>query len=71
MTTLRFHRKIYDLTSLKEVMTSFEDFGSFKLERDGEYHVLEISDMDSEFKEILPHEIANFALANSIENLRS
>ena len=71
MTTLRFHRKIYRMGSLQEVMDSFADFGSFNLERDGEYLVLEISDMDEEFEEILPHEIANFALAQTIENLRS
>jgi len=57
--------------SLQEVMDSFADFGTFKLERDGEYLVLEISDMDEEFVEILPHEIANYALAQTIENLRS
>ena len=71
MTSLRFHRKIYRMGSLQEVMDSFADFGTFKLERDGEYLVLEISEMDEEFVEILPHEIANYALAQTIENLRS
>ena len=71
MTTLRFHRKIYRIGSLQEVMESFADFGTFELERDGDYLVLSISDMDEEFEEILPHEIANYALAQTIENLRS
>ena len=71
MTTLRFHRKIYRMGSLQEVMESFGEFGTFNLEKDGEYFVLEISDMDEEFEEILPHEIANYALAQTIENLRS
>jgi len=71
MTTLRFHRKIYRMGSIQEVMDSFQEFGSFNLERDGEYLVLEISDIDEEYQEILPHEIANYALAQTIENLRS
>ena len=71
MTTLRFHRKIYRMASIQEVMDSYQEFGSFNLERDGEYLVLEISDIDEEYQEILPHEIANYALAQTIENLRS
>ena len=35
MTTLRFHRKIYRMGSLQEVMESFGEFGTINLEKDG------------------------------------
>jgi len=67
---LRLHRRIYRAGAVKEALEAFEDFGTFELDRDGDYLVVSIRDPDPDFAAVLPHEIANFALAGTVDRLR-
>lgn len=71
MTTLRLHKKIYQPAAVREAVDAFADFGTFDVATDGDYVVVEISDPDPDFADVLHLELANFALASAVEKVRS
>ncbi len=71
MSTLRLHHKIYLPSAVQETIDAFADFDKFELSTEGDYAVIQISEPDEDFAEILDLEFANYALANSVEKVRS
>ncbi len=71
MSELRLHKDLYGLAVVRAVVKDFEEFGSFEVRKDGDYTVVEIRDPDPDFKDVLEHEIANLALAETIDRKRS
>ena len=67
---IRLNKKLYKRRAIADTLAEFDDFGSFALRTEDDYFVIEISDPDPDFVDVLPHEIANFALANTIEARR-
>ena len=71
MSELRLHKDLYGLTALRAVLADFEDFGTFDVRKEGDYTVVEIQDPDPDFADVLENEIANLALAETVDRKRS
>ena len=71
MSELRLHKDLYGLAAVRAIVTDFEEFGTFEVRKDGDYTIVEIQDPDPDFKDVLAHEIANLALAETIDRKRS
>ena len=71
MSELRLHRKIYKPSAVRAVLADFAEFGTFELRREGDYTLVEIRDPDPDFADILPHEIANSALAETVDQQKA
>ena len=71
MSELRLHKDLYGLTAVRAVLADFEDFGTFEMRKEDDYMVVEIRDPDPDFADVLEHEIANLALAETVDRRRS
>lgn len=64
---LRLHRRIYRGESIRIARDAFIELASIGLTRDGNYTVVEFSEVDPDVSDVICEEFANFALAESIE----
>lgn len=64
---VRLHRALYMQQAIKDAASTFEDFASFKVVREGEHYTVAISDIDSEVEGDVVAEFCNFALNNTMQ----
>lgn len=69
--TVRLHRTLYMQQAIKEAATTFADFASFTIARDGEYYAVTLRDIDADADGDVVAEFCNFALVNTAARKRS
>lgn len=68
---VKLNRALYMQQAIREAATTFADFASFAITRDGEYYAVTISDIDAEADGDVAAEFCNFALFNTANRKRS
>jgi hypothetical protein len=63
--TVKLHRTLYMQQAVKEAATTFADFASFTIKRDGDYYTVDCKDIDPDVDGDVVAEFCNFALANT------
>jgi hypothetical protein len=63
--TVRLHRELYAEAAIAEAAATFADFARFALRGDGDYCVVELTDIDRDIEGDVVAEFCNFALANT------
>ncbi len=69
-TAIRLHKSAYMAQAIRDAIKVFADFASFAVERDGDYYVVQVTDIDPEVDGDLTGEFCNFALVHTIERKR-
>lgn len=69
--TVRLHRTLYMQQAIKEAASTFADFASFTIARDGEYYAVTLRDIDADVEGDVVAEFCNFALVNTAARKRS
>ncbi len=67
---VRLHKAAYMAQGIRDAIKVFADFAKFEMQRDGDYYVVEIRDIDPEVDGDLRGEFCNFALVHTIERKR-
>ena len=65
MSELRFHTDLYAKEALEDAVETYGDFGCLELSVDAPHLILTISEVDEEYREVLPLEILKFAFIHS------
>ena len=65
LTTVKLHRVLYTERAIKDAATTFADFASFAVRRDGEHYVVDITNVNTDVEGDVVAEFCNFALANT------
>ena len=68
---LRFDRRLYTKTALKEASASFSHLATFSLTEEDSQYVLMLSDIDEDVVDVIKDEFANHALYNTILGRKS
>jgi len=68
---IRFHHRLYPVGVIKDCVVEFGEFGDFEINREGDHHVVSITNADPDYDKILHHEFGNFVLATAIEHKRA
>ena len=63
--TVRFHRTLYTQRAINDAATTFADFASFAIDRDGDHYRVDITNINPDVQGDIVAEFCNFALANS------
>ena len=63
--TVKLHRALYMHHAITDAATTFADFASFAVRREGDYYVVDIRDIDGDVEGDVVAEFCNFALANT------
>lgn len=63
--TVKLHRTLYMQQAVKDAASTFADFASFAIKRDGDYYAVDITDIDPDVDGDVVAEFCNFALANT------
>ena len=63
--TVRLHRGLYMHEAISEAAATFADFASFAVHPDGEYYVVDVTDITRDVDGDVVAEFCNFALANT------
>lgn len=69
--TVRLHREFYSAPAIAAATATFADFARFSTAADGEYTVVQLSEIDRDVDGDVVAEFCNFALANSAAQRRS
>ncbi len=69
--SVKLHRTLYMQQAVKDAATTFADFASFTVKRDGDYYAVEIKDIDADVEGDVVAEFCNFALANTAGRKKS
>ncbi len=69
--SVKLHRTLYMQQAVKEAATTFADFASFAIKRDGDYYAVDIRDIDPDVDGDVVAEFCNFALANTASRKKS
>lgn len=67
MQTLNFNKEIYDPRVFEQIHELYSEFATIVKKDSETYTILEISNIDNEFKDVLGLEIMNYAFVNSFE----
>jgi hypothetical protein len=67
---IRLHKATYMAQGIRDAIKVFADFAKFDMQRDGDYYVVDIHDIDPEVDGDLRGEFCNFALVHTIERKR-
>ncbi|MCB9738063.1 MAG: hypothetical protein H6747_02270 [Deltaproteobacteria bacterium] len=68
--TIRLHKSTYMAQAIRDAIKVFEDFASFEMTRDGDYYLVQVTNLDPEVDGDLAGEFCNFALVHTIERKR-
>jgi len=63
--TVKLHRALYVREGVDAAAATFADFGAFAVREDGDYYVVDISEIHCDVEGDVVAEFCNFALANS------
>ena len=63
--TVHLHRELYAEQAIADAAATFADFAKFAVRSEGEYAVVEMTDIDTETEGDVVAEFCNFALANT------
>lgn len=63
--TVRLHRELYAQEAIADAAATFADFARFAMRDDGDYHVVELTEIDLDTEGDVVAEFCNFALANT------
>jgi hypothetical protein len=63
--TVKLHRALYVEDAISEAAATFADFASFAVRSDGDYYVVDVTNIDSNVAGDVVAEFCNFALANT------
>jgi hypothetical protein len=69
--TVRLHRTLYTQQAIMDAASTFADFASFAVRPDGDYYVVDVTDITTEVEGDVVAEFCNFALANSAASAKS
>lgn len=64
-TTLHLHRELYAEQAIADAAATFADFAKFAIRTEGDYAVIEMTDIDTDAEGDVVAEFCNFALANT------
>jgi len=68
---LRFDRRLYTKTALKEAVESFSHLATFSITEEDTQYVLTLTDIDGDVDDVIKEEFANHALYNTILRRKS
>lgn len=63
--TVKLHRALYAAEAVTEAAATFADFAAFDVRSEGDYHVVDLTDINRDVEGDVVAEFCNFALANT------
>jgi hypothetical protein len=69
--TVKLHRTLYTQDAITEAAATFADFASFKVHGDGDYYVVDVTDITRDVEGDVVAEFCNFALANTASHSKA
>lgn len=69
--TVKLHRTLYVQEGVVAAAAAFADFASFDVRDDGDYYVVDVSEIRRDVEGDVVAEFCNFALANSASHSNS
>jgi hypothetical protein len=63
--TIRLHQMLYTQEAITEAAATFADFASFAVRGDGDYFVVDVTNINRDVEGDVVAEFCNFVLANS------
>jgi hypothetical protein len=69
-TTVRLHKSLYLPAAIHQAAEDFKDFAKFHFEREGDHHIVTLTELDPEVDGDIAAEFCNFALAHTAARKR-
>lgn len=66
MTTIKFHKNLYDRTAIESSVYEFSYLGKFRIEEQGNYFSVQVETDEKENENLLPLEFSNYVLNETI-----
>jgi hypothetical protein len=65
---VKFSKKFYNLKAIEKSIKTYQGLGSFHLKKDKDDIMVEITDIDNNFKNVLKDEFCNYVLSELRNN---
>ncbi len=64
---LNFNKKIYKIEAIKKTVQAYNGLANFSVSHEGDYILVELTDIDADVKDVIADEFSNYVLAQMQE----